>query len=375
MRVYGVHIEAFSPFDMKSTATYSRLPREAALSYTDVAREDEPGALSSGGTRHEVRSGENLTRIVREFLERQGQTPGNAAVYDGVRKVAEANDLHNPDLIHPRQSLDLSVLRERVPHATAHPAPEPVAALASLHAATRTSPERARPEDVLRDRHLTATQAPLPVANAATPDTQPGTVVGRTAMAAPALPDGVGGDLAAATAFQRLLNGTADALARVREIMEIPSGAREPEGVQAGPWEPVLNGAARLSSEYGMRKDPFTGRLAFHDGIDLAADRGTEITALRAGEVVFSGWKGGYGNTVVVRHDNGYETVYGHTAGNLVSVGDTVEQGAVLATVGSTGRSTGPHLHLEMRRHGKPVNPVPHLADSPLHLARNSPPS
>ena len=231
----------------------------------------------------------------------------------------------------------------------------------------------AAPTDPLRAAKLTHTAAPVRIAARVVPD---------EVITAKKLSDSSGTtkevtatspnrETAATTfALQQLLNGTADALSLVRDLMG-DHDAHDGELTAINPWDSVLKGTARLSSAYGMRKDPFTGRLAFHDGIDLAASRGTEITALRDGEVVYSGWKGGYGNTVVVRHKDGYETVYGHTAKNLVSVGDKVSSGTVIAKVGSTGRSTGPHLHLEMRRHGKPVNPLPHLEGAPIQLARN----
>jgi murein DD-endopeptidase MepM/ murein hydrolase activator NlpD len=132
----------------------------------------------------------------------------------------------------------------------------------------------------------------------------------------------------------------------------------------------VLDGKARISSEYGMRKDPFNGEMAFHDGIDLAVKRGTDIMALKDGVVTFSGFKGGYGNTVIVRHEGGLETIYSHAARNHVSEGQAVTAGTVLADVGSTGRSTGPHLHFEVRKDGRSVNPLPYLKDSDLRLAR-----
>ncbi|MBL7645566.1 MAG: M23 family metallopeptidase [Candidatus Hydrogenedentes bacterium] len=119
-----------------------------------------------------------------------------------------------------------------------------------------------------------------------------------------------------------------------------------------------------------MRKDPFNGEMAFHDGIDLAVKRGTGITALKDGVVTFSGFKGGYGNTVIVRHEDGLETVYGHASRNHVREGETVTAGTLLADAGSTGRSTGPHLHFEVRKDGKSVNPLPYLKDGNLRLAR-----
>ncbi len=113
----------------------------------------------------------------------------------------------------------------------------------------------------------------------------------------------------------------------------------------------------RISSNFGWRSDPFSGEEKFHSGIDIAAPSGQEIYPINKGRVIFSGMTQGYGNTVVIDHGDGYITKYGHNLTNLVSVGDKVEPGQVIALVGSTGRSTGPHLHFEVQHQGKRVNP------------------
>src|SRR5690606_32959536 len=93
----------------------------------------------------------------------------------------------------------------------------------------------------------------------------------------------------------------------------------------ARPWESVLDGTGVLTSPFGMRRDPFTGQPAFHKGIDIAAARGSDIQAYEDGEVVFSGWKGGYGNLVILQHPNGLETRYGHASTLGVKAGDIVK--------------------------------------------------
>lgn len=113
-----------------------------------------------------------------------------------------------------------------------------------------------------------------------------------------------------------------------------------------------------LSSYFGARSDPFTGRRAHHDGVDIAGKLGSNILAIASGVVTWSGDKSGYGNLVEVNHGNGYVTRYGHNQKNLVKVGDTVKKGDVLALMGSSGRSTGPHLHLEVVRDGRAVDPI-----------------
>ncbi len=111
----------------------------------------------------------------------------------------------------------------------------------------------------------------------------------------------------------------------------------------------------RLSSGFGWR------RLRHHDGIDIAAPYGAPITAARDGTVVFAGWYYAYGKTVIVSHGNGLQTIYGHASRVLVQRGDQVKKGELIAHVGSTGRSTGPHLHFEVRINGRAVNPMKYL--------------
>jgi len=121
---------------------------------------------------------------------------------------------------------------------------------------------------------------------------------------------------------------------------------------------------AQISSGFGWRRNPMGGRGGeFHDGIDLRAPRGTSIRAAGGGTVDFAGWQGGYGNTVIINHGNGITTLYAHNANNLVSAGQRVERGDVIATVGMTGRTTGPHLHFEVRINGTAVNPRTYMME------------
>ena len=117
-----------------------------------------------------------------------------------------------------------------------------------------------------------------------------------------------------------------------------------------------------ISSGYGYRLDPFLGERAFHGGLDFNAPHGAEVRATAAGSVVSAGWSGGYGYMVEIRHAGGLTTRYGHLSAILVEKGATVSAGAPVGRVGSTGRSTGPHLHYETRRDGEPVNPAIYLA-------------
>lgn len=127
------------------------------------------------------------------------------------------------------------------------------------------------------------------------------------------------------------------------------------------PVAAALHEPARITSGFGMRRDPFNGRPAFHRGVDLAVKSGTDIYPVKDGVVKFSGWQPGYGRMVIVQHDDGLETVYAHTSSNLVQPGERVSPDSVIAKSGSSGRSTGPHLHFEVRQEGKPIDPMPHL--------------
>jgi murein DD-endopeptidase MepM/ murein hydrolase activator NlpD len=112
-----------------------------------------------------------------------------------------------------------------------------------------------------------------------------------------------------------------------------------------------------LSSRYGKRNDPFTGKQDFHNGLDFAGKKGSEVIAVGDGVVSWAGKKSGYGQLIEINHGNGYSTRYGHNQSHMVKVGDTVKKGQQIALMGSTGRSTGPHVHFEVLRNGKKVNP------------------
>jgi len=113
-----------------------------------------------------------------------------------------------------------------------------------------------------------------------------------------------------------------------------------------------------ISSYFGERMDPFNGEEAMHKGVDFATDAGTDVLAVASGIVTWAGPREGYGNLVEINHGNGYSTRYAHNAQTLVTVGDTVERGQAVAVVGSTGRSTGPHVHFEVLRDGTQINPM-----------------
>lgn len=121
----------------------------------------------------------------------------------------------------------------------------------------------------------------------------------------------------------------------------------------------------RITSTFGYRSDPFNGRSAMHGGIDFKGATGSPIMAAAKGRVVYAGRKGGYGNFVEVDHGNGLRTRYAHMSRIDVTVGQAIEAGETLGGLGSTGRSTGPHLHFEVRINGRAVNPRPFLETAP----------
>jgi murein DD-endopeptidase MepM/ murein hydrolase activator NlpD len=113
----------------------------------------------------------------------------------------------------------------------------------------------------------------------------------------------------------------------------------------------------KVTSKFGYRVSPFTGKRQFHQGIDIANDKGTPVYAAGTGIVTFSGWNAGYGKTIIVSHGNGYRSVYAHNNENLVEAGKKVKKGDIIAKMGSTGKSTGPHLHFEIHSKGAQINP------------------
>jgi murein DD-endopeptidase MepM/ murein hydrolase activator NlpD len=120
-------------------------------------------------------------------------------------------------------------------------------------------------------------------------------------------------------------------------------------------------GKGWLSSYYGVRKDPFSGKPTMHRGIDFAGKEGSSVVATGAGVVTWSGKRFGYGNMVEIDHGNGLKTRYGHNKELTVEVGDVVTKGQALALMGSTGRSTGPHVHYEVIKNGRQVDPLPYI--------------
>lgn len=119
----------------------------------------------------------------------------------------------------------------------------------------------------------------------------------------------------------------------------------------------------KITSSFGTRKNPLGKGRQFHCGLDISCDVGTPVRAALNGAVIYSGWKDGYGNVVVLKHDNGYISVYGHNSNNLVKEGDSVQKGQIIAKSGMTGSVTGAHVHFEFRKYITPLNPLRYLKE------------
>lgn len=128
-----------------------------------------------------------------------------------------------------------------------------------------------------------------------------------------------------------------------------------------GTGQMVFPSNGEITSGFGWRMHPILGYERFHSGVDFGADYGSNIFAADSGTVIFAGWYGGYGNAVIIDHGGNLTTMYAHASELLVQEGQQVRQGDTIATIGSTGLSTGPHLHFEVRQNGEPVDPMNYL--------------
>jgi murein DD-endopeptidase MepM/ murein hydrolase activator NlpD len=163
-------------------------------------------------------------------------------------------------------------------------------------------------------------------------------------------------DKAALEAAQaQLARDSEEIAALIRQKVAASTGAVRGTGVFVFP----VNG--RLTSGFGYRRHPILGTSRLHAGVDFGAPTGTTIYAADTGQVIYAGWYGGYGNTVIIDHGGGITTLYAHCSRLFVRNGQTITQGQAIAAVGSTGLSTGPHLHFEVRQNGNPVNPMAYL--------------
>jgi murein DD-endopeptidase MepM/ murein hydrolase activator NlpD len=141
----------------------------------------------------------------------------------------------------------------------------------------------------------------------------------------------------------------------------ILSPGSAPQVVVIGSGQVSFPVQAAITSEFGYRMHPILGYEKFHSGLDFGADYGEVVRSAAPGYVIFAGWYGGYGNTVIIDHGNNVTTLYAHADGLYVEEGQQVQRGQPISLVGSTGLSTGPHLHFELRSNGEPVDPLPYM--------------
>lgn len=322
---------------------------------------------------HQVKAGESLWSICRDALKAEGGKPTQRDINKAVHRVTAANQLRDADLLAVGQKLDLSAMHENslgIPptlDSRLNAPPLVPAKTAKGQAVLPTSFETARPP-ILRAplASLSETRRSSAVGGAA-PSPRP--LFHRLSNARPAVHAHAHGS--SSTEASTPAMNPIDLTALMQSILE--PGSEMPVSTPApGPWSKLLGGAARFTSGFGVRNDPFTGKPQFHQGIDIAAASGTEIYPYMAGTVKSAGWDGGHGNAVVIQHPNGMETVYAHASEVLVKAGDVVLKNTPIAKVGSTGHSTGPHLHFEVRQNNKAINPLPLVKQRSLDVAKAS---
>lgn len=158
---------------------------------------------------------------------------------------------------------------------------------------------------------------------------------------------------AAEQAYQELLETSRKIEQMIRRSQAGNQGPTGGTGSMMWPTD-----ATEITSPYGWRTHPIWGTQRYHSGVDIGADYGDSVRAADGGVVIYADWMGGYGKAVIIDHGNGISTLYGHNSQLLVSEGQRVRKGEVISRVGSTGDSTGPHLHFEVRQNGSPVDPM-----------------
>jgi murein DD-endopeptidase MepM/ murein hydrolase activator NlpD len=158
--------------------------------------------------------------------------------------------------------------------------------------------------------------------------------------------------------LDRLQNALTDRERQMRVLEDLLLAGKLEKEVKPSGW-PIETGY--ITSPFGLRTDPFTGQRGYHAGVDFAAPEGSEVMAVASGIVTEAGDHNGYGNMVEIDHGNGYVTRYGHNEEVLVAPGDRVRKGQAIARIGSTGRSTGPHVHFEVMLNGVTVNPEQYI--------------
>ena len=307
-----------------SSARYTRLPAASFNTHLEAhtRKQVDTPIATTAAKQHVVERGDTLWGIVKNHIRESGQSFSQQQVADAVNSVARQNGMANPNLIQPGQAINLSGIGIAGTGSLEKAATAPATVAVQAEAVKAVPPVRS-------GAHYTLLKP-----------AEGGPVIHHKARIF--------------DVFRR------NKKAATKTVT--PPTTAKPSSIAARPaYTKPLGGTGRLSSNFGPRKDPFTGKSGFHNGIDVAARKGTPIFPFRPGTVTYSGYKGGYGNVVVVKHDDGLESVYGHASKTLVKAGTKVTEKTMIGLVGSTGRSTGPHLHFEVREQGNAVNPLPHL--------------
>ena len=162
-------------------------------------------------------------------------------------------------------------------------------------------------------------------------------------------------------AEDQLVQDSANLTALIQQRIAAQSSSASNKYILRGTGKMAYPSDGEITSGFGYRMHPILGYTRFHSGIDFGVDYGSPIHAADAGVVIFAGWYGGYGQAIIIDHGKNVTTLYGHTSEMYVSEGQTVQRGQVIGAVGSSGLSTGPHLHFEVRISGEPVDPVSYL--------------
>jgi murein DD-endopeptidase MepM/ murein hydrolase activator NlpD len=391
MIIEPLHLE-LEPRRPESSARYLVRPSRNFRDVLKAVGIEPPMAPAANPPSHTVKRGDNLWNISAAALKAQGAKPSRHDIHVAVLAVAKANGLSNPDLLAVGQKLDLSAVgrfggptafRSSVAESVHNAGPAGKSAPATVVEGTVRAPANTPPTAMAQ------TAKPEPKIESVAPATAPlaSTVtdsagqISADARGGPSLTPRsdhphAGSRLRFPQAAHPQSNtepapssDSIDLTALIQSILE-PGSVTLPDAASKGPWGRVLDGPGRFTSGFGIRKDPFTGRRHFHHGIDIAAAPGTVIRPMHAGVVKSSGWEPGHGKVVVIQHPDGLETLYAHASELLVKAGDVVTKETPIAKVGSTGRSTGAHLHFEARRNDKAVDPLPLFRDDSLHIAK-----
>ncbi len=335
-------------------------------------------AASTESASHCVEQGDTLWEICRDALQDSGIAPVHAEVQAAIDRVAEANQLRDPDKLSVGQQLDLRAIMPEEHELETPPESTAASTLKSMNiprdlrlADGRSFLEGSAlttliPVQAVEKYATSAQGGPAPVGILVASRTEElGLIPDSDVTTAKSV------DAAQTSSLENQPITRASLMAMIERLLGGSEDSTKQASQETGPWSTLLrDDTARLSSSFGMRADPFTGLPEHHDGIDIAAPTGTEIYPYKAGQVVAAGWQPGYGRSVILRHRDGTETVYGHASKLLVRPGDLVTANDPIGQVGSTGRATGPHLHFEVRVEGQAVDPTPFLSNDTLQLAQ-----